>query len=63
MMECSVVVSVRITLESERSTMDDLKVDWAEIAQRRMFPHTIVERLDVLKNGGPSLLMGFEVLA
>jgi len=43
--------------------MDDLKVDWAEIAQSRMFPHTIVEHLHVLKNGGPSLLMGFEVLA
>ncbi len=43
--------------------MDDLKVDWAEIAQSRMFAHTIVEHLHVLKNGGPSLLMGFEVLA
>jgi len=36
-------------------------VDWAEIAQRRMFPNTIVECLDVLKNGGSCLLMGFEM--
>ena len=48
--------------ESERSTMDDLELNGAEIAQSRMFSHAIVKGLDVLKNAGTSLFMGLETL-